>query len=295
MCNQNRIVSCLRFKFLFEFSIHFYILIKNFRKKYKSENMYKIQQMKRLLECDLCNDVILDPVTLPCDNTICRSHLDKLLTDASNEKNTFLCLVCHKEHIIPKKGFIVNNRIQKLLTLDLNIMKASPLFDECIKEIENAKENVLKVEELQKNGEMYIYDYFENIKRQVDIRREDLKLKIDNFSDEIIKSVELNQKSYIKLSKEVNKITENINKSKNELNDLIAQFDTLEFNDKKFQDTKASVAVVNLELSKILAEYQDSLLDNKIYTFKFKELPIEDIFGRFFYFNVSLIILISLI
>ena len=173
--------------------------------------MYKIQQMKRLLECDLCNDVILDPVTLPCDNTICRSHLDKLLTDASNEKNTFLCLVCHEEHIIPKKGSIVNNRIQKLLTLDLNILKASPLFDECIKEIENAKENVLKVEELQKNGEMYNYDYFENIKRQVDIRRENLNLKIDNVSDEIIKSVELYQTSYIKLSKEVNKITENIN------------------------------------------------------------------------------------
>ena len=58
------------------------------------------------------------------------------------------------------------------------------------------------------------------------------------------------------------------------------QFDTLEFNDKKFEDIKTSVSVVNQEFHKILAEYQDSLIGNKKYTFEFKELPIEDIFGR---------------
>ena len=65
------------------------------------------------------------------------------------------------------------------------------IYNECTKEIEKAKETVLKVDELKKNEEMYIYNFFEDIKRQVDIRREDLKFKIDNYSDEIIKSVEL--------------------------------------------------------------------------------------------------------
>ncbi len=51
------------------------------------------------------------------------------------------------------------------------------IYNECTKGIENAKETVLKVEELKKNEEMYIYNFFEDIKRQVDIRREDLKFK----------------------------------------------------------------------------------------------------------------------
>ena len=55
----------------------------------------------------------------------------------------------------------------------------------------------------------------------------------------------MNQKNYIKLSKEVNKITENIEKSKNDLNELVTQSDILEFYDKKFADIKTSVAVVN--------------------------------------------------
>jgi len=154
------------------------------------------------------------------------------------------------------------------------------MFEECRKEIENAKENVVEIGLLEKNAESYIYDYFEDIKRQVDIRRENLKSKIDTYSNQIIKSVEMDQMNLIKLSKEINKIDTDIEKYKVELKKSMLRFDTLEFNDKKFEDIKTSVAVLNKEFRKILAEYQDSVIGNKKYTFEFEELPIEDIFGR---------------
>ena len=90
----------------------------------------------------------------------------------------------------------------------------------------------------------------------------------------------------IKYSKEANQLTTNIEKSRKDLNELIAQFDILEFNDKKFENIKASVSVVNQEFHKILAVYKDSLIGNKKHTFEFKELPIEDIFGRIIDFQV---------
>ena len=179
------------------------------------------------------------------------------------------------------------NEIKSSFDCDLLL---SPVFHECTKEIEEAKEKMVKVELLEQNAENYIYEYFEDIKRQVDIRREDLKYKIDNYSDETIKSLELNQKNFIKISKEVNQMTTVIEKSKNELKKLITQFDTLEINDKKFNYIKASITVVNQEFHKILAEYQENLIGNKEFTFKFEELPIEDIFGRVIDFTVSFII-----
>ena len=86
--------------------------------------------------------------------------------------------------------------------------------------------------------------------------------------------------NYIKMSKEINIISVNIEKSKEELNKSVLQFDTLEFNDEKFGNIKASVADVNLKFNKILTEYNDSLIDNKKYAFEFEELKIEDVFGR---------------
>jgi DNA repair ATPase RecN len=165
-------------------------------------------------------------------------------------------------------------------------------FDECKKEIEDARENMCKIELLEQNAENNIYEYFEDVKRKVDIRREELRLKIDNYSDEIIKSVETNQKTLIKLSNEVNQMTTQIEKSKNELNKLTTQFDNLKTYDKKLKDFKESVIFVNEEFHKILAEYQKSLIGNTDYTFEFEELQIEDIFGRVFDSRVSLIIII---
>ena len=169
------------------------------------------------------------------------------------------------------------NEIKSSFDCDLLL---NSVFDDTKSVIEDAKEKMAKVELLEQNAENYIYEYFEDIKRQVDIRREDLKFKIDTYSDEIIKSLELNQKNLIKISKEVTQMTNAIEKSKNELNKLITQFDSLEIIDKKFEDIKANVAVVNQEFHKILAKYQESLIGNKEFTFNFKELPIEDIFGR---------------
>ena len=242
--------------------------------------MYKVNEVKSSLDCDVCYQLLVEPVVMACGEIICKTHLDKLMTNTSKRKEFFVCGICQEEHWIPKNGFVVNSRLQKLLELELNALKGSPVFDECMKEINKAKENLVKCELLEKNAENYIYDYFEDIKRQVDLRREDLKFKIDTYSDEIIKSVEKDQMNYIKMSKEINIISVNIEKSKEELNESVLQFDTLEFNDEKFGNIKASVADVNLKFNKILTEYNDSLIDNKKYAFEFEELKIEDVFGR---------------
>jgi hypothetical protein len=233
--------------------------------------------------------LLADPVVIPCGKFICKTHLDSLMTNKSNDKGNFICEICQEQHLVPKNGFMVNNRLQDLLKVEINDLKFDdPIFDECKLEVEEAKENMSKVQELEKKTEMYIYDYFEDIKREIDLRREGLKQKIDDYSDKMIKSLEVNQMNYIKLSKEVNQMTVNIEKSKKELNELITRFDTLIFNDKKFQEIKTSVAVVNEKLHRILAEYQNSLVGNKKYSFHFNELSIEEIFGCVTDFQVNL-------
>ena len=49
---------------------------------------------------------------------------------------------------------------------------------------------------------------------------------------------------------------------------------------------------MNEEFHKLLAEYQYNLIGNKDYTLYFEDSQIEDIFGRVFDLQVSLIIII---
>lgn len=243
--------------------------------------MYKVEKVKSLFDCDLCHETLVDPIALPCGNSVCKRHVDELL-EKEPDKTFLECEICHVEHIIPKEGFMVNKRMQECLNIQLNTLKLLPVYDECKEVIRIAKENVAKIEKLETSAENYIYEYFEDIKRQVDLRREDLKAKIDKYSDETIQSIESSQLSYIKLSKEANRLAENIDKSKKELDEFVTGFDTFQIDEKKFATIKQNVSDLNDKFKGIISEYHDSLLGNKEYSLKFNGFNVAQTFGCLF-------------
>ena len=135
-------------------------------------------------------------------------------------------------------------------------------------------ENIPNMETLEKNAELYIYGYFDDIKRSVDLRREDLIQRIHNYSDKIIKSIENTQAECLKTSKKVNQLTVEVEKSKRNLKDLIKSFNTNE-------KITESIEILIEANKKVLKEYNDALLGFNKYSFDFNEIEIKDIFGYF--------------
>ena len=244
--------------------------------------MFKVDKIKNFFDCDLCHQVLVDPISFPCGNNVCKGHLDKLLRNVSAEKSFFQCEICQEEHFIPKSGFKVDKRLQNGLEIQLNTLTLTPIFEECKIVIKKANERVAKIETLEKNSEVFIYEYFGDIKRQVDIRREDLKMKIDKYSDEVIQSIDGTQLNYIKISKQVNQISTEIEQSKKELDDYVKRFDTFYIDEKKFEAIKQGLVGLNGKFEKIILEYNSALIGNQKYSFQFDEIPIADIFGRFY-------------
>ena len=244
--------------------------------------MYKVDKIKNFFDCDLCHQVLVNPISFPCGSNVCKDHLDKLMKNVSKEKSFFQCEICQEEHFIPKSGFKANKMVQNGLEIQFNTLKLTPIFDECKTVLKTAHERVAEIETLEKNSEGYIYEYYEEIKRQVDIRREDLKVKIDKYSDEVIQSIEGTQVNYIKISKQVNKISADIEHSKKELDEYVKKFDTFDIDEKKFEAIKQGVVELNEKFDKIILDYNNALIGNKEYSFKFIEIPIADIFGSFY-------------
>lgn len=249
--------------------------------------MFRVDKIKSLFDCDICHKQLVEPIVLACGNFICKCHLDKLLAKAtkSKHKNSFTCELCHEDHSIPKRGFVVNTRIAAGLKLGLNTLTASPAFNACKQQLDEARKNVANIERLEETSENWIYEYFADIKRQVGIRQEDLKSQIDQYSDDINKSIDNTLLGYMKLSRNCSQISASVEKSKKDVKRYSKQFDTLELDDKRFEVIKRGVEAVNEELHSKIAEYQDSLHGNKKYTFQFDELPIEDVFGRVYDFK----------
>ena len=243
--------------------------------------MFKIDQVKNLFDCEQCNQLLVEPVTLPCGYSVCKRHLDELLENTPKDMNKFDCQLCEEKHYIPENGFFVNKRIQNGLNIKLNSLKLNSVYDKCKREITDAKNNIQKLENLQKYPENYIFEYFEELKRQVDLRREELKLKLDNCSDEIIQSIEITKEDCIKLSKETKRYSTEIQQSNEKLTKLIDRFDTFDIDEKKFEEIRQSLSILNGGLTRTLIEYKDSMIGEKEYPFEFQEIDVKGLFGCF--------------
>jgi len=69
----------------------------------------------------------------------------------------------------------------------------------------------------------------------VDLRGEDLKSKLDNCSDEIIRSIDGYKENYIRLSKEVNKLDSKFEKQKKILTELFEIYERFYIDVKKLR------------------------------------------------------------
>jgi hypothetical protein len=247
--------------------------------------MFKIDQVKNLLNCDFCNELLIDPVSISCGSNICKKHLDKLVSGYSKDKNTYTCILCREEHFIPKNGFVVNAQIQEFLNIQLNTLKLPQVYDECKVEIEKSLESIKYIESLHRNPDSYVYAYFEDIKKKVDLRRQVLKSSIDEYSEELLQTVEAAQYECMARINSVNskkseEMAVKIAEHKKELSDHIKQFDTLEINDKKFESIKQSVASHNENIRRIISDYKRSVIDNKEISFQIKSAKsVKSIFG----------------
>jgi hypothetical protein len=85
--------------------------------------MYKVDKIKNLFDCDLCHQVLVDPISFPCGSNVCKDHLDKLLKNVSKDKSFFRCEICQEEHFIPNSGFKVDKRLQRGLEIKFNKLR----------------------------------------------------------------------------------------------------------------------------------------------------------------------------
>ena len=88
------------------------------------------------------------------------------------------------------------------------------------------------------------------------------------------------QTEFIKLLKQENELSTNINAFKKQLDDITGKFDILEFDDNKFKEMKQSPDVLNKDLKQTVYSYNDNLIDNKNYDFFFQQKIISSVFGR---------------
>lgn len=237
----------------------------------KMSKLLRVEQLKYLFDCKQCLQLLQNPVTLQCGVTVCEKHLHEI-----TENN---CPFCNRLHPIPDGGYRLNEQLKAMLDIELFSIKFSNKFYACKDSIKETGQSYKNIEQIRKDPANYIYDYFEEIKRQVDMRREDLKLQIDTYSIGMIKTLNEAQEQYKIVAHEANHLTANIELADMEFKNLVHKFDSFEIDDQKYDVIMKNLDSLRSNLDSMFKQYKSSLVGNKSYKFNFNKISIEDIFG----------------
>jgi len=191
--------------------------------------MFKLNEIQSLFICPICKTTFQDPVTLTCGKTVCKQHCEEIIKDD--------CQFCNEKHSIPKNGFIVNEIINTQLELHVDKINMSfPQYEDYKKTLEDLNKGLKEVETSMNNQESYLSDYFGEITRQVDLRRETVIEDIHDYSNKIIQNINNIKEECLEKSKTSLKIKENIQTFKDKLKILNDMFNSLDMDDNKFKE-----------------------------------------------------------
>ena len=161
---------------------------------------------KSQLICNICKLVLKKPVTLPCSDVICGEHLH----DDSVENDMIKCLKCDKNFDVPRSGFPSNEKMENILTNEQHLIYEEKAIKDAIQELIHKLEklqNGLKLK--QKDMEVTSFDHFTEIRRQIDIQREELKQKIDEIALKLIDQANEREEVYkLKLKQSISVVVD---------------------------------------------------------------------------------------
>ena len=143
--------------------------------------------------CGICNKILKDPIHLPCYCTICIEHF----SDNSVKDGLIKCETC--EDVFVVKGIIIkeNKRLKKVLEAEHHLTNQEK---EAKKEIHDQIEQFQQLYEQFMNNstnfDMICHKHFAEIQRQIDLQREELKVKIDDLAAEMMNKIKETEKIY---------------------------------------------------------------------------------------------------
>ncbi len=229
--------------------------------------------MNSLFNFQLCQHILEDPVVLPCGETVCKSHAK----DMCLEK----CKLCSETHQVPQNGFLPNKFAKNQLDLRGNRMIQNfTQFNEFKVEVDNLNKKLKEIEAIRQAPGYYIHEYFGELSRQVDLRRETLIDEIHQRSSQLLQQIKNLKAECVGNCKKATETTDSIDAIKTELNDLNSAFDSQEMDDVKFEKIPQRKAKEINELIKpVLNQFKLDLQGKKEYKLKAFEFNLKDLFG----------------
>ena len=152
--------------------------------------------LKLDFSCSYCSKILSSPIHLPC---FCDSICDEHLKESSVLKSKLIkCKTCHQEFDLHNTEFKSNAKFKSLINKEIYLSDEEKSLKKFLKD---SIQNFFKIQEKleqNKNDSMLVgHNHFLEIRRKIDLQREELKEEIDKISLAMIDQVKGMEALYV--------------------------------------------------------------------------------------------------
>ena len=228
--------------------------------------------------CSNCPKILKHPIGLPCGCTICGEHLhDKQV----KQTNTIKCGTCKKEYNVKENEFNLNKILEKMLIQGVYLSDEEKAFKlQISQEMNKLKRLFNELRERKPLLEVEIYDHFVELRRQIEIRREEAKARIDDISMQMINLSKKTEATYMDCLKKTLMPSEADDSFEKKENLIDEKFRDPMFLIKSLKGMETKLCVEISELKKHLKEFEDIKVLAKSNEFKVASGISKEAFGQ---------------
>lgn len=154
---------------------------------------FRESDISNIFLCKICKSKLIEPRTLSCGSVICDicSKLIKI------HENKYECLVCEKEHITTQNELPINELVLNLLKIEPVNVTRGRSFQKLKSLIKSTEKCCYEIKTCVENTSDYIYEYFSNLKNDIQLNKEQHILELEDYQKSLSKEIE----NYIKCLK----------------------------------------------------------------------------------------------
>ena len=155
-----------------------------------------MNRLKSNFTCLFCQKIYKEPIEFPCEHLICREHL---LERDVVKMNKIPCVDCKKEFEVKNREFRLNKPLNKLLENQVYLNDEEMYLKQKIEDSIRVLYQIYDEFISSKNKlEIECHNYFQDLRRKIDIHRETFKEKIDDIYMDMIERTIKCEASYLK-------------------------------------------------------------------------------------------------
>lgn len=147
-----------------------------------------MNKIQAAIKCPNCSKVLAIPVGLPCGHSICQEH-----TNA--EKDEIICQECGESH--PNKSFVVNKPLMELIAAQIESINFGVVHQAAKSSCDRLEQDLISAETVLNDLSCFIHESVSVLKNKVNLKTEELKLRIDQANQKLVNELDEYEKQCI--------------------------------------------------------------------------------------------------